>query len=397
MKVRQFLLIIAAAALAGVSFSAPAQAAVIKTSDGMGADAELRESQLNTLSPLGGTPIVRGQNRGDNSELATRLKDSVGTGDDGNGGQVITTPFPGNDRSSVMYMKFDLSTLPASTDSFWDTRSVKLRLYARNNNNIRVWAPIPDGDDADVADYRPAVFMLEGLDPYGTYSTSRTDRLGNPYTASHYEYNWVEGAGQDGNGDPTGITYYDAPGLRPHCISPGVGMCNDANIPGSDDSAVQTLGIYDDFDNNVLMIDDNWHWPSDEEFADYSTSTDTVNLPAETPITNDSNGVKYLVLRALQAYEDNTISDPVVTFIAFLDNDGTVNQPDVGRPNFYTPQEFLNRNYLVIPKEYTDQNAAMNVDHALDPALLIIPEPASVSLIALGLMAVVGFARRRRS
>ena len=322
---------------------------------------------------------------------------------------VIVTPFIGNDRSSIMYMKFDLSTLPASTDTFWNNKQVNLRLYVRTNGNVQgsdLWGPIPGGDSMDVADYRLMQFGIKGLNPNATYdngANSRTDRSGNAYTANFNQYNWAEGAGQDGDGNPTGITYYNAPGLQPHCISPGAGTCSDGSIAGSDDSAIQTLGILDDFDSSqVVDIEDDWHWPNETEAATFTGTAGSpfVALAAGSPLDyRDPNGsLKSLLLDALAAYEGGG-ADPVMTLMVFHNLDGTVDKPLAGRPGT-TPAGYLNNNYVVIPKNFTTagNSAADNTDGMLSPQLIIfVPEPASLSLVALGLMAALGFARRRRS
>lgn len=407
MRFRRLILVVAAAAPVGVCSGALGQPIVIPTQFGQGADAEVRESALNTFTPLGGDPIVRGQNFGAANELATRLKDDVGTGANPTPppDTIITTPFVSNDRSSIMYMKFDLSALPASTDPFWSSARVSLQMFVRTNGNIQgndLWAVVPGGDSMNVADYRLMQFGIKGLDPNATYDNSaggRADRLGNAYTASFNQYNWTEGAGQDGDNNPTGITYYNAPGLQPHCVSPTAGACVDPNIPDSDDSAIQTLGILDDWDaSQVVDIEESWHWPNETEAASYtSTAGSPATLLAGQPLDyKDPNGnLKALLLDALAAAEGG--GDPVMTLMVYHNLDGTVDKPDVGRPGT-TPASFLNQNYVAIPKDFTTagNSIADNTDGSLSPRLLIVPEPASVSLVALGLLAALGLARRRR-
>ncbi len=83
-----------------------ASAAIIPTSFGIGADAEVRDHQPTT-------------NFGASTELATRIVDNQPLGGAGDG----------NDRFSAMYLKFDLtgSTLPADGQA-------RLRLTYRNTN-----------------------------------------------------------------------------------------------------------------------------------------------------------------------------------------------------------------------------------------------------------------------
>lgn len=403
MKVRQFVFSAAVAALASVNFTAAEGAIIIKTSDGMGADAEVRESETNTFVPgLGqpGSQFVRGSNRGNNQELATRVNDSVTVSS--TDPAVVTTPFPTNDRSSIIYLKFDLSTLPASTHPMWSNSTVNLRLFARNNNQIQgsdLWSVIPGGDSMNVADYRLNSFGIKGLDPNATYNNGtdgRTDRMGNVYTANFNQYNWVEGTGNVDN-VPTGITYYNAPGLRPHCIRPGEGACTDPNIAGSNDSEVQTLGLYDDFDpTQVVDIEDSWHWPNETEAAGYTgTAASPAGLPAGKALdyTDPNGNLLALLVDALAAAEAG--GDPVMTLMVYVNLDGTVHQPLVGR-NGTTPAAMLNQNYLTTPKEYLGPNVD-NSTGMFNPQLIIVPEPATVSLVALGLVAAFGsFAGRRR-
>jgi len=80
----------------------------LPTNVGLGADAEVRESFPT-------------QNRGDSTEIATRVADRYDLGD----------PSDGNDRNSVIYLQFDLGAI-AKQD--FTTAGSTLRLTFRNNN-----------------------------------------------------------------------------------------------------------------------------------------------------------------------------------------------------------------------------------------------------------------------
>lgn len=93
--------------IVALSVFAPASnAVVITTNMGLGADAEVRESNPT-------------QNRGASTELATRAADSYAGG----------AANDGTDRNSVMYLQFDLSGLASG-----DAANAILRLTYRNNN-----------------------------------------------------------------------------------------------------------------------------------------------------------------------------------------------------------------------------------------------------------------------
>lgn len=388
----------------------------IPTNTGSGADAELREFETNIFvdpidvgNPLNG--LVQGGNRGGGNELATRHSDSVTQGAANPTpppANLISNYYPTGDRSSIMYMKFDISGLPAWNSSWWDDRNVNLRMFIRNNNQsggADLWSRVPQSvDNTVLADYRLMQFAIKALDPEGTYSTARTDRFGNAYTASYYDYDWTEGTGNSGS-DQTGITFYNAPGIRPHCVFAGQGLCDASALdpgdplydPNSNDSAVQTLGLYDDFDENVQTIDDEWHWPNEATAATYTTTTGApTNLVAGHPLDyEDPNGdLKALVLKALE------VGETTVTLMVHHGYDGTVNQPNVGIVGT-TPNGWLGgQNYLAVPKEggaTAPLNGLDNSGGAYSPRLLIfVPEPASIAMLAMGLLSALAIFRKRK-
>jgi hypothetical protein len=90
----------------GTAFAQPGHAEWIPTNAGVGADAEVRESDLT-------------QNRGTSTEIATRIKNS----------SIAGNPDDGSDRNSAIYTKFDLAGAANP-----DTIETAFRLTYRNNN-----------------------------------------------------------------------------------------------------------------------------------------------------------------------------------------------------------------------------------------------------------------------
>ena len=138
-----------------VGMAATAQAVIIPTSFGVGADAEVREE-----APLA--------NRGASNEIASRIIDNLPAGHVNDG----------NDRTSLIYLKFDLTG-----QGLLNGGTTALRMTYRNTN----LTPNRITDTATPnPDFRTGMAFF-GLHP---------DHAGN---------NWTEG----------GITYLTAPGLNP--------------------------------------------------------------------------------------------------------------------------------------------------------------------------------------
>lgn len=346
MRVSRFVL--SAFALVGMGVNASAYMIHIPTNLGKGADAEIREDQTN---PSGFGGLHRGTNRGNSNELGTRA--TTKTND---------TTFT-NNQTSVQFMKFDISQLPNSSDvAFWNTHEVWYRSYTRNANNFRAWRDDPNNPGTLEA----FPYGLKALDPAGTYGTAQTDHFGNPYTASFYAYDWVEGTGNNATtGDPTGITYFNAPGMKPFCATTA---CETANG--------NTRGFMDEFDSNALTLG-NIPMPNRVLGA---------NLPQRTALTYKEQNLEDLVKQARDAGLDT------ITLIAYQAADGS---------NFldYHTQFMNGQNQLIAPKEQTTIIAAQpndNLSGAFSPQLIIaVPEPASVALLGLGFVAAL-VARRRK-
>ena len=134
------------------------QAQIVLSTNQNGADAEVRESQPGDPAD---PDFPTGVNRGDNTEIATRLID--------------TDPTTGGDRNSSIYLKFDISGVSAA--DLATNNSAKLRMHLRNNN---LGAGRLSADGVDMA-----------LDLYGLTNFGLGD--------------WQEDT----------ITYYNAPGVTP--------------------------------------------------------------------------------------------------------------------------------------------------------------------------------------
>ncbi len=261
--------------------------------------------------------------------------------------------------------------------------------------------------------------MCAGLEPgAGRYvdddanQANRTDRSGNPYTSSNYKYNWDEGTGTVGSG----ITFVDAPGITPHCMK--LGSCDTS--PGGEASNIfQTLGVYDDFNSDTRLLG-NWQWPIPKNYLN-GTDRYPVGLPLE---YTDANGnLKQLVFDAQDAGRSQ------VTLILSLGIDA-LSEAAGGK---FSGSDFLNFNYLFIPKDMTalnDDNSwdpdgsgpglptgspwscngaggagltncpghviGNNSGGAFSPQLIVrVPEPASMLLLTLGLLATAGIRRRK--
>lgn len=335
MRVGKYSLLIAAGLT--VAWSSIAHAVLIPTNVGKGADAEVRESQF--FGPDFGGEFL-GRNNGNGTELSTRLSSS---------------------QSSISYVKFDISSLPATSDSYWDDKeTVSLNLYVRQNGNFKLF---PDGTN-EAGDPAKLTLSVYTLDPNGTYDANRTDRLGlNNYTATYNQYDWVEGTGNVDD-TPTGISFYDAPGIQPFCK-------NSLNCGG--ESFDSTRGVYDDFDSNAIYVGD--YVPRDQ-YPDKHTKSD---LAAGDRLFINLPGVKTAVFAALDAGEDT------VTFMVHHKG-----------PQADTVQAALGRNYNMTPKEHTLlQGTLDNSWGAYSPQLHIaVPEPASLVMVGLGCLGCLVVRRR---
>ena len=392
MLIRRMPLILAVLAMFAMVAVANATV-VIKTNDGNGADAELRESSQST--DLAGVVDPSAGNRGNSTELATRVKSAA--------------------RSSVSYIKFDITGLPDVSDSFWTVNKqaiLQVRVRHENLPESRLRALRPGATSASTNpndwNYDPSAtsdqaaqmqFAVYGLDPNGVYpndpgqSGSKMDRSGNSYTSTQSKYEWNEGDGSSGSG----ITFYDAPGVTPHCMFSG--SCDTAEYGGAATNTAQSLGAIDDFNSNVIALG-TWTWP--EVYPQN-------HLPVGLAMDFSTPAVMDLVQAAKAAGRDS------VTLIVANNLDPALDNVDIGTDPNGLPTSFFNFNYIMTPKEQdpmrNDPNYDSDITDSIDPEgsywsnmsnadgrfspklIITVPEPTSLVLIGL---AVAGLAMLRR-
>jgi hypothetical protein len=378
MKVRKLAFGVFAALLASASSSA--LAATITTNMN-GADAEVREEEIN--ADLFGVP--QGANRGTSNELATRIRDDVGNFDNNQG----------NDRTSAMYLKFDISSLtPASLAG----KEIRLQLTVRNSNlsdsRRRGFADIPGSPDPNpgaFANLRRSEFSVRGLT-----------------NLSAANYDWLEsGAGS--------LTWYNAPGITPDCM--------DENACDNDPGTFNFNGDAPVFGNFNLF--NSGGYPT----AMIPGYTLAVGSPFVTYVDSVNGGeIKQLILDAIAGGKSH------ITLVVNAAHPGR-NEADGTPVDGESPTDFINFNYLVNPKEmitlndhpafdpdgsgpgaqtgspYSCDGLPPNPNSAncpgstlgdnstgrFSPKLIItVPEPASAALAGLGLLAALSVVRRRK-
>ena len=415
MKVRRLVLGVAVA----LCFGATVKASIIIPTNLNGADTEIREFELNAtaLAPT----VVATQQRGANNELATRGQE--------------TTITATNDRSSIMYMKFDISGLPNHTANpgFWADKKLFFRGYVRNTNlsDSRIAYPNIYGPVALVN------FDIRGLEPGHVYAddnpsaANRTDQSGLAYSSPHYEYNWDEGTGTGGSGTGlgTGITFIDAPGITPFCTLRG--SCDTATFGGLNTDIHQSLGLYDNFNSDTRFLG-NWQWKRPTYIF---AGSNRYPIGMELEYADANGNLQQLVFDAQDA---GRTSVTLMLNLAVDTRLDTSSNPGAGivdgpNPGIFPANTFLNFNYLFNPKDKTtlDNDNAFDPDgggpgvatgspyscdgstgpgltncpgHTLgdnstgkfSPQLIVrIPEPTSMVLLALGSLALTA-ARRRK-
>ena len=327
------------AVAAGMATSS--QAVVIIPTNQNGADAEVRESDINPCTdPLvcvPGTPL--GTNRGSSTELATRLKDSTANS---------------GDRSSAIYLKFDISGI---TQPDLDSNLARLRLHVRNANQIQPGRAVNTAPNS--MDPVTMTFNVYGLNNFAL-----------------------------GNWDESTITYYNAPGITP----------DSANTP------LQDPGKYN-FNSDLSLLGTFQYPPVPPQNA----------LAVGSPVNfTDPNG---LLKDLIQSAKDAGQSHLTLVVAHALNGFLATEEELAANPNIQTtPGNFLNFNYLFIPKEMTELNADTNWDAdttnpdnplggpfsmadnstgAFSPQLILVPEPVSIVLFGLGLFAAAARVRRR--
>jgi hypothetical protein len=414
MKARWVLYCFAAIAL----YSSVSDAAVIVTTNMNGADAEVRESDINpVVTDHDGDPVTPsipvpfGTNRGTSTELASRAKDSTSNG---------------GDRSSLMYLKFDISDANGVTNALLGLSDrVKLQLTTRNSAQFR-WNRIHHRDPyygslpadntnpdfvafaSDPANYTRVKFNVYGLQnfvhPNYNWSESGTANTWNPVTSPTF--------GPEGS-----ITFYNAPGITPdNRLSP-------AQDPGkyNVNSDMRLLGTAT-LQDPGLPTSVPPPFPSVNGAGSAASCVGCVALDFA-----DSQGRLHdLIAEARLAGQTHITLAVHFALDAFQNASGETAQ--------VTPNDFLNFNYLFNPKEmdgnaglaglqlntdpsyntdWTDidgmpgadngltgpgpYSAANNDNGRFSPQLVFfIPEPGSFLLTVLGAIAGLAMARRRK-
>lgn len=411
MRVSRLMLGVAGALCLGAN----AHAVIIIPTNAGGADTEVREFEINATE-LDTTAVPTAQ-RGASNELATRAIDRNTTAT--------------NDRSSVMYLKFDISGLPNhNTDpGFWADKVVNFRGTIRNTNlsDGRLLDSVRNGQPLPPEEWERVKFNILGLEPGHVYAddpggtTTRTDRSGNTFESPHYNYDWAEGTGNGATNLDSGITYLSAPGITPFCTE--YGSCADAYGDTDVNNIHKTLGVYDDFNSDARMLGE-WQWPVPKYALD-GANRYPIGLPLE--YLDENGALKQLVFDAQDAGRSK------VTLMIHL----AVDPLDEGSGGIFSGSDFLNFNYLFNPKEMTTLSNDNNWDPdgpgplggigspfscshancdgdgtptgddvlrtlgdnslgAFSPSLIVrVPEPASAALLAMGALAC-GLVRRRK-
>jgi len=457
---RQLIYISSVSSLIGLFWvSTRGHAAIlIPTNLGVGADAEVREDPDNHMRP--GTPATdpawsapgapRGRNRGGingstlvggdlsvadagGQELATRIRD--------------LTSNPANDRTSAMYLKFDISGLTLSDLNTY--RNVKLRLTVRNTNlnwsRIHALNPyygsLPANDTNpewvafrnDLSNWTRVKFNLYGLKPE-PLDPSDPRRFGNPDpTLPVPNYDWIENPSINGDPFPEGGTNTAEPvsndettwdPVRSPLIGP-IGPITWYNAPGitpdSRTTPLQDAGKFN-FNSDVELLGD-FTLPNPPG-AGPPIPDGGARLPVGMPFfyTEQNEGNLYnLIKRAIMEGRST------VTLAVAIGVDGLQNS--TGETLQTTPSSFLNFNYLVNSKEKTTLENDTNWDpdgagplpptgspysclHATNcpgstlgdnstgwfsPTLVfMVPEPGSFLLACLGMLATAATVRRRQ-
>jgi hypothetical protein len=370
---RSRLVLIALFGGAFCDIAATVHAAVIIPTNQNGADAEVREEEINP----GGTGVPQGTNRGGNVELATRFKDSTANS---------------GDRSSAIYLKFDISGI-TQNDLNANAQAV-LRMTVRNAAQLR-WNRIlgrnPYYGTLPADDTNPE-FVAFVNNP-----ASYTRALYNVYgltNFSHPNYNWAENQ----------ITWYNAPGITP----------DSATTP------LQDPGKYN-FNSDMQLLG-TFQLPDAPPPAPPAMGSGSPYLAVGQAVDfTDPNGLLHDLIQNAK----NSGQTFLTLAVAFGLNG---HQNATGETIQTTPNDYLNFNYLFNPKEQDADTAlaglqlqndpnydpdgpngplppgpgpfsgANNDNGRFSPSLILrVPEPTNALLIAMGALAAIATFRRRKS
>lgn len=453
-----------AAALFGLT-SVGAAATYIPTNLGAGADAEVREEfstdgRPNTDPVWGPILTPRGRNRGgvigetaaiaSGMELATRILDQ--------------TTNPAGDRTSAMYLKFDITGI---TQAQLDNNETHLRLTVRNADQFRwsrIWEMNPyygslpaDNTNPEFVNFRAHIgnwtrvkWNLYGLTPE-PMDAADPRRFGDADpTLPVPNYDWIEHP--TATGDPCPETSncggsVDSPqsldettwdAVRSPLIGP-VGPITWYNAPGitpdSRTTPVQDAGKYNfnsdlELLGQVTPLNPPGNKPTNPDGgADLPVGGNAINF-------KDPDGSLHDLIQRAKDEGRSTIT----LVVAHALNGFRNTSPEMLQT---TPGNFLNFNYLVNPKEQDDRPAEAGLQLRDDPnwdpdgagplvatgspfscdglppnpnsancpgmsvgnndngrfsptLVLIVPEPGSMALVGLGMLAATMIGRRRK-
>jgi hypothetical protein len=369
---RGSLVLIALCGGAIFDIAATVHAAVIIPTNQNGADAEVREEEINP----GTTGAPQGTNRGANTEIATRLKDSTANS---------------GDRSSAIYLKFDISGI-TQNDLDANAQAV-LRLTVRNAAQLR-WNRIlgrnPYYGSLPADDTNPE--FVEFVNNPANYTRSAFNVYGLTNFA-HSNYNWAEDQ----------ITWYNAPGIT----------------PDSSTTPLQDPGKYN-FNSDMQLLG-TLQLPDAPPPAPPATGSGSPYLAVGQAVEfTDPNGLLHDLIQNAKNNGQNFLT----LAVAYALNG---HQNATGETIQTTPNDQLNFNFLFNPKEQdadtmtaglqlqNDPNydpdgpngplppgpgpfsGANNDNGRFSPSLILrIPEPTSALLIATCVLAAIAKFRRRK-
>jgi hypothetical protein len=362
------LVVIVLMASAVSMWASHVRAAILIPTNQNGADAEVREDADNHMRPntdpaWGPVGAPRGLNRGTNGELASRIKDTVANA--------------ANDRTSAMYMKFDISGI---TQADLDNNVAALRLTVRNTNlawnrilGLNPYYGSQPADDTNPewvafrdnpANYTRVNFNLYGLKPE-PLAMDDPRRFGSvDPTLPVPNYNWIEAPAGDPNNTATDETTWDA--AKSPLIGP-IGPLTYYNAPGitpdSRTTPVQDAGKFN-FNSDVDLLG-TFTLPNPPPPVPPAPGGGGNRLPVGLPVEfGDPDGNLHdLIQRA----KDNGRTH--ITLIAAIALNGLQNA--TGETVQVTPNDMLNFNYLVNPKEIDSSTSIaglqLNNDNNWDP------------------------------
>lgn len=440
--------------VAALLYGVDVRAAIMIPTNMNGADAEVREDADSDMRPntdpaWGPLGAPRGRNRGGvigetaaiagGMELATRIKDA--------------TANPTNDRTSAMYLKFDISSITQSDLN--NNPEAMLRLSIRNANNLswsRIYEMNPyygtlpaDNTNPDWVAFRANInnwtrikFNVYGLKPE-PMDLADPRRFGDlTPSLSVPNYNWIENPSAGGDPAPElgsvvaplaqDQTTWDA--VKSPLIGP-IGPLTWYNAPGiTPDSRTTPLQDTGKFNfNSDLEVLGQMTMP-DPPGAGPTSPDGGARLPVGLPVDFTSPALHALIQRA----KDNGRTH--ITLVVAHALNGLLNtSPETLQT---TPGNMLNFNYLVNPKEMDSDTALaglqLNNDTGWDPdgagpltptgspyscfnnancganpvglgdntngrfsptLILRVPEPGSAALACIGLVLAAALRRRK--